>query len=93
MSEEKIKLKPTSTFYEELNELPEKIQKKTWKKLELFQSSPRHPSLRVKKMKGYEKIWELSITQAYRVTFQWGQCQSRTAVLRRIGTHDMLRNP
>lgn len=46
-------------------------------------------------MQGHKNIWELAITKEYRVTFQWAQSQpsERVAILRRVGTHDILKAP
>ena len=41
-------------------------------------------------MKGTPGIWELSLTMNYRVTFQLNE---KFMLLRRIGTHDILRKP
>ncbi len=89
------KLAPTRRFYKDLARLPEPLQAKVWNKLELFTKNPQHPSLRVKRMKGHKRIWELSVTRAYRITFEWkveGESQ-RVAILRRVGTHDILKRP
>ncbi|MFB6181493.1 MAG: cytotoxin [Candidatus Magasanikbacteria bacterium] len=87
----KIEIKATESFYEDLEELTEELQKKTFSKLKLFQKNTNHPSLRVKKIKGTDYIWEMSINMQYRVTFQWKN--ETTIILRRVGTHDILQNP
>lgn len=70
--------------------LPADIRETTYEKLELFLNNPSHPSLRVKKIKGTEKIWEMSVTMNYRITFEvW----EHEIYLRRIGTHDILNRP
>ncbi len=60
------------------------------RKLTLLLENPRHPSLRIKKMEDPRQIWEASITKSYRFTFQ---IQRDTYLLRRIGTHDILKTP
>ena len=50
----------------------------------------RHPSLRLKKIKGHPTIWEGRITESYRFTFQ---IAGEIYLLRRIGTHDILKTP
>lgn len=92
-NEANIKLKPTRSFYRDLAGLSSELQKRVWNKLSLFQTSPRHPSLRVKKIKGTRDIWELSVTREYRLTFQWDQAKQRIAILRRVGAHNILQNP
>jgi len=54
----------------------------------MLAQDPRYPSLRTKKMRGSGEIWEASVTMAYRITFQW---VGKTLILRRIGTHDVLK--
>jgi len=39
-------------------------------------------------MKGLKDIWEASVTMSYRITFHRS---GDTALLRRIGTHDILK--
>ncbi len=39
-------------------------------------------------MKGLEDIWEASVTMSYRITYQRA---GEALILRRIGTHDILR--
>lgn len=87
----KIKLKATKSFYQDLDELPDQIRQKVFSKLELFQQNTNHNSLRVKKIKGTDFIWEMSINMQYRLTFQWKN--DTTVILRRVGTHDILQNP
>lgn len=52
--------------------------------------NPRHPSLRVKKIKGRKDIWEMSITINYRLTFE---IHESSVLLRKIGTHNILETP
>ncbi len=75
--------------------LPPELRKMVQRKLDLFRENPRHPSLRVKKMHSQQGIWELSVTEQYRVTFEWakGKAKERIAILRRVGTHDILQAP
>ena len=50
----------------------------------------RHPGLQVKKMEGVDDIWEIRVTDNYRITFQFVE---GGALLRRVGTHNVLRRP
>ncbi len=70
--------------------LPKEIRDTAYDKWELFLKDPSHPSLRVKKIKGSDYIWEMSVTMNYRITFQISETE---IVLRKIGTHDILRTP
>jgi mRNA-degrading endonuclease RelE of RelBE toxin-antitoxin system len=77
-------------FTRDFAALPAAIQERAEKKLALFLENPRHPSLQTKKMEGQSDIWEGRITDDYRFTFQ---IEGDLYKLRRIGTHDILRNP
>lgn len=83
-----MKLRPTERFAKEYDGLPERLQHRVDKALALLLQNPRHPSLRVKKMEGYEDRWEGRVTHHYRFTFA---VEGDTYVLLRVGTHDLLR--
>lgn len=60
-------------------------------KLKLLLENPRHPSLRVKKIKGQNDIFEASITIKIRITWQY---YNDGILLRNLGEHDKtLGNP
>ena len=80
----------TERFKKDFKHLPTDIQEKLPTVLERFVANPRHPSLHVKKMEGVHDVWELRVTDHYRVTFQFVQ---EGVLLRRIGTHNVLRQP
>lgn len=85
-----MKFKITAPFEKDYAHLPEEIKTKFKKQLSLLLKDPRHPSLRLKKMKGHKNRWEASITIAYRFTFEIIEdCYT----LRRIGPHDILKKP
>lgn len=85
-----MRLLRTERFKKDFRRLPVDIHTRAAKALELFVTNPRHPSLGIKKMEGAPGIWELRVTQGYRMTFQRLQ---GGLLLRRIGTHDILRQP
>jgi mRNA interferase RelE/StbE len=85
-----MQIKTTQEFIKDYKNLPPLIQKRTDEKLRLLLSNPQHPSLGIKKMKGFSEIWEGRITENYRFTFQ---IQGDTFILRKIGTHDLLKRP
>ncbi len=85
-----MKLEFTKAFIRDYRKLPTNIQKTTDKNLSLLLSNSKHPSLHVKKMKDPRNILEDRVTDSYRFTFQ---IKGDICFLRRIGTHDMLRNP
>lgn len=76
-------------YKREFAELPPEIKARAKKQLALFVQNPRHPSLQTEKMEGFG-IWKGRITQKYRFTFQR---TGDTITLRRIGPHDIERNP
>jgi mRNA interferase RelE/StbE len=85
-----MKVLTTRSFDRDYAALPDNIQDLANQKLRLLLENPRHPSLRLKKMGGRGEIWEASVTMTYRFTFQR---EGDTYILRRIGTHDILRTP
>ena len=80
----------TETFIRLYKKLPEEIKERTKKALTLLEANPLHPSLSHKKMAGQEAIFEIRVSQNYRITYQK---IGNTAYLRKVGTHNLLRNP
>ncbi len=80
----------TRRFQEEFAALAPNIKERARNQLALLLTNPKHRSLFLKKLKGYENIWEGRITQQYRFTFS---VTGETYVLRRIGPHDIERHP
>ena len=79
------------TFEESFEKLPKEIQDRFSEKLSFLMENFQHPSLRAKKMQGKQDIWEASISDNYRITFN---IIGNTIIFRKIGTHDKaLRNP
>jgi mRNA-degrading endonuclease RelE of RelBE toxin-antitoxin system len=85
-----MKLLFTKTFIRDYRKLPQDIQQLTDKQLGLLLSNPRHPSLNLKKIQDPRDIWEGRITMSYRFTYN---ITEDTYILRKVGTHDVLRNP
>ncbi len=85
-----MKLSFTKNFIKDYRRLPQHVQKAIDKQLGLLLSDPKHPSLNIKKMNDPRNIWEGRITESYRFTFQ---IEGDVYVLRKVGTHDMLRKP
>lgn len=85
-----MKVQTTGPYDKDYQLLPEVIKIQAEKQLENLLENPRHPSLRIKKVKGHPLIWEGRITKSYRFTFQiFGEVY----LLRRVGTHDILKTP
>lgn len=88
-----MEIKIEKTFKKSYESLPKEIQDRFHQKLALLLENFQHPSLRAKKMQGKEDIWEASISDNYRITFNIN-IKDNTIILRKIGTHDKtLRNP
>ncbi len=85
-----MKLLFTKTFLRDYRKLPQDIQQLTDKQLGFLLSNPKHPSLNLKKMNDPRNIWECRITMSYRFTFQ---ITEELYILRKVGSHDVLRNP
>jgi addiction module RelE/StbE family toxin len=85
-----MEIKLQKTFKKNYEKLPKEIQERFREKLSLLIDDFQHPSLRAKKMQGKEDIWEASITDNYLITFN---IVGDTIILRKIGTHNILRNP
>ena len=85
-----MKLFFTKTFVRDYRKLPQDIKELIDKQLRLLLSNYRHPSLRIKKMNDPRDIWEGRVTDAYRFTFT---LDKETYILRKVGTHDTLKNP
>jgi len=85
-----MNIRTTRPFDRDYDVLPASIKDKTDRQFVLLLSNPQHPSLGIKKIKGHPDIWEGRVTKNYRFTFQ---IINETYLLRRIGTHDILRTP
>ncbi len=85
-----MKLRPTPDFTRQYEKLTPPIRKRTDEKLQFLLIELRHPSLQIKKMQGFEGIWEGRISRNYRFTFQM---EGDTYILRKVGKHEILRKP
>jgi mRNA-degrading endonuclease RelE of RelBE toxin-antitoxin system len=83
-------IEATETFIKLFQSMPTDIRARAKKVLELLSIDPSHPSLGHKKMAGQSDLYELRVSQNYRITYQK---VGDTAYLRKIGTHDLLRRP
>ena len=84
-----MKLVRTNQFKREFKKLPQHVKEQTIKKLNFLVLNPRHPSLRVKKIRGevrgYKDVFEASITRDYRFLFR---VEKGCYILLTCGTHD-----
>ena len=85
-----MRVEATKTFVRLYRKLPMDVKDRAKKAISTFSSNPDHPSLGHKKMAGQENIYEIRVSDNYRITYQK---IDDTAYLRKIGTHDLLRNP
>ena len=78
-------------FLESVKRLSVDVKRALKKKLDLLADNPKHPSLRTKKIKGSEGIFEASINMDIRMTWEFYE---DGILLRNIGKHDKtLGNP
>jgi mRNA interferase RelE/StbE len=82
-----VKIRRTNSFLKDYRGLPAEMQTRVDKQLARLIENPRHPSLRLKKLKGTQ-IFEVRITRGYRLTLS---LEEDVLVLRRVGSHDLLR--
>ena len=80
-------IRRTDAFRRDYRALPADIRQRVEKQLRLLLEDYRHPSLRLKKLKGTDKF-EIRISQGYRLTLRFDKEHME---LRRVGTHDILR--
>jgi mRNA interferase RelE/StbE len=81
--------------FKEVTKDNEILEKEVIKAFKLFQENPYHPSLRIKRMQGYENIWEGHITQKYVFTFHKEKSVDGETIywFRRMGDHTIYDNP
>ena len=83
-----MRLQPTERFATDYDRLPQQLQRRTDRALGVLLENPRHPSLQVKRMKGFENRWDARVSLHYRLIFTM---ENDAYVLLRVGTHDLLR--
>lgn len=85
-----MKVQTTRPFDRDYARLPADLKERVDKQLAFLLKDPRHPSLRLKRMRGTANIWEARVTRDYRMTLEVSE---DSIILRRIGPHDVLREP
>ncbi len=78
----------SSRFKKSFSKLQDKEKKIFYEKLSLFIENHRHPSLRTKKIKGSEILFESSINMSIRVI--WTYQNESLILMLDIGHHDIL---
>ena len=86
-----LRIRRTDRFDRDFGKLPKGIQQAAEAKLRILAHSPRHPSLRLKRVRSTADVWEISITMEYRATLQFGA--EGDIILRRVGPHKLLERP
>ena len=66
-----MKYRRLPPFKRAFERLPREVQVKAGKAFLLFKENPRHPSLRIKRMRGVPGVWEGRVDIRYRFTFHY----------------------
>jgi|LSQX01.3.fsa_nt_gb mRNA-degrading endonuclease RelE of RelBE toxin-antitoxin system len=82
-----MKLIRTQRFLDDYRKLPARVQKQTQRKLQYLGENLGHPSLRVKRVRKYDDVYEGSIDMDYRFLFL---ITGEGYLLLRIGRHDII---
>jgi mRNA interferase RelE/StbE len=86
-----MKIARTDRFKKAWSLLNDSDKKSARKAIENLAANVNYPSLRVKKIKGTDKLWEARASRSLRMTFE---IDTNTIVLRNIGHHDQtLKQP
>ena len=80
-----MRLARTQRFKRAYQELKPEDRSLADKAIRFLATNTRYPSLRVRKIKGTEGIWEARVSRSIRMTFQM---QGDLVILRNIGQHD-----
>ena len=83
-----MRIEPTRRFQKDYDALPLRLQEATDSRLALLARFPQHPSLRLKRVRGTQVYWEISVNMQYRVVLEF--VSDEHAVLHRVGTHRVL---
>lgn len=81
----------TNRFKKAYQSLVADDQGRVQKAIRLISGDLRHPSLRVKRIKGTQGIWEARASKSLRITFE---TEGDVLILRNVGHHDQtLKKP
>ena len=82
-------------FERSFKKLPQDLKLLFGDKIAQFEDNWRHPSLRVKRIEGTDRIWEASIDMSIRFTFKWitDEDDNKICQLRNIGDHNHCLRP
>lgn len=86
-----MRITRADSFKRDYKKLPEEMKVRADKALRLLAANLSHPSLKAKKIKSREAIWEARVSRGYRFSFEM---RGDTYILRRIGKRkEVLRRP
>jgi mRNA-degrading endonuclease RelE of RelBE toxin-antitoxin system len=91
-----MKFRRTNRFLRAYRKLDERYRTPVKKALTQFAADRTYPGLRVKRLQGTDRIWEMRAGRDIRITFEFDTDDEGTTivVLRNVGHHDpTLRNP
>jgi hypothetical protein len=77
------------SFWRAYASLDSRVREAARRAYQLFENNPDHPSLRFKKLGGYEHVWSVRINEQYRAV---GERRSDTVIWIWIGTHNDFDN-
>jgi len=80
----KIEIVLTETLRRGYQHLPVSVQAKFQKQLKLLAQNPKHPSLKIHRIKDH---WEFYVDKKYRCLFQQ---ESHIYILKFVGGHDLI---
>ena len=66
-----FRLKPTNEFTKSLKKMTAQEQKQIANKLNLLKQNPFHPSLRTKKVRGLDGVFEMSVNMDIRILWKY----------------------
>jgi len=82
-----MKIRRTDRFKKDYQKLTSDIRERVDEKLRFLIHGPRHPSLRIHKLRGMEGLWEFSVTTNHRVIFE---IEGQYYVLLGVGSHRIV---
>ncbi len=85
-----LKIIFSDKFIRQFDDLDEKMQSIAVKKIEIFKSNPKHPSLNTHKLNGrLAEFFSFSVDAKFRIVFEYGN--KNTVHFLKIGNHDVYR--
>jgi len=82
-----MRLRATERFISDYRALPADIRERTDRKLRYLAADLSHPSLRVKRVRSRQGVYEGSVNMDYRFLFE---VEGDAVILLRIGRHDIV---